>query len=240
MSLYEEARGVIAQQRSLDWHEVHHGRFTASEIHQLMGKPKSGEWTQTAITYIYKKAAELLTGQSIFITSQPTDWGIDHEPFALKAYEQMTGCAVEPCGFIPFGEYTGGSPDGINGEFVIDFKCPFNSINHVKYLQLTTGDELFSGWPEYWWQLQANMLFTNKRLAHFVSFDPQMKKHKLKILELQADKSKQNEMIERVERAAIMRDEIIRQIEVTAIPGGLKMNNKYINSQGVEKSIHRQ
>lgn len=48
-----------------DWQDLRRSRFTASEIHKLMGTPKnkSEYLSETAKTFIFEKAAEYLTGQ---------------------------------------------------------------------------------------------------------------------------------------------------------------------------------
>jgi hypothetical protein len=53
------------QQRSEEWHAQRLGKFTASRFGDLMtnGRKKDEVLGQTAISYIYEKAAELLTGQ---------------------------------------------------------------------------------------------------------------------------------------------------------------------------------
>ena len=60
-----------------DWQQLRSSRFTASEIHKLMGTPKnkSEYLTETAKSFVFEKAAEYLTGAKSEIYGRALDWG---------------------------------------------------------------------------------------------------------------------------------------------------------------------
>jgi hypothetical protein len=164
----------------MNWQEQRIGRFTASEIHKLLkaGKAKDSIFGDTAMTYIHEVAAEILSGVAEEVTTKAMEWGAFHEPAAMEAYRKQTGANVTYYGtenpvFIEYGEFAGGSPDGVTDTHLIEIKCPYRSVNHVENLTLTA--ETFPAKrPEYHAQVQFNMYLTKKDRAHFISFDPRM------------------------------------------------------------------
>ena len=166
-------------QRTQQWHDVRLGRFTASEIWKLMSTPrgKSEEClSDTAITYVEEKVAEILTNQQKIITGWAIEWGVDQEPNAIKCYEDKYGYKVSRAGFVPYGEHAGGSVDGYMPEQFIEVKCPYNSEHHVQFLQVKNGLDLKIMEPKYYWQIQANLLFNTKKASEcvFISYDPRV------------------------------------------------------------------
>lgn len=203
-------------QNSPEWDQVRLGRFTASEMHRLMGaskremteeekkaRPKSGPGSATklisdysklseaALTYVNEKVAEVLTG---FPKAQgyafPLTWGNENEPVAAEYFEQQTGLICEPCGFFTYTEHAGGSPDRLLSDgSILEIKCPFNSGEQVKYLLLTDHYDVRREHFDYWCQCQTNMMVTDTKVCHFVTFDPRMKleKQKMQHIEIPAD-----------------------------------------------------
>lgn len=118
--LLDEVNAAIAdgvEQRTQTWFELRLGKFTASEIHKLMGVgkrkmtdeelanrptgPRGGLLDKSttveddnvlsagAVTYIESKVAEIWTGrQSDSFDSYATEWGNENEDIARKEFEQ--------------------------------------------------------------------------------------------------------------------------------------------------------
>lgn len=174
--LFDEIVGTLSDQRSIDWERIRLGRFTASEINKLMGKRTANKpFTDTAMTYIKSKIAEQLTGVSEQKHGAALEWGLDNEGEAIQVFQQRTGLKVDVAMFVPYGDHAGGSPDGYIGEYaIIEVKCPYNSANHVEFLLLGEGNELKDVKPEYYDQIQSNLLFTKRSQAYFISYDPRM------------------------------------------------------------------
>lgn len=204
------------EQGTPEWDQVRLGRFTASEIHRLMeptkremteaelkARPKSGKGSSAklvydystlsaaALTYIKEKVAEVLTGQP---NQQgyafPLVWGKTYEDDACEAFVAKTGLIIEKVGFFKYTDHAGGSPDRFVGDnAILEVKAPYNSTNQIEYLILTDHYDVRRDYFPYWCQCQANMLFTDRSLAHFCTFDPRMKedKHRLTHIEIPAD-----------------------------------------------------
>lgn len=155
------------------------GKITGSKFGDVTrlktarGGKQKGDWTDTAMTYLYEILSERLTGlQANEFTSRATDWGIENEPKAIRHYEKLTGDKVKKAGFELLEGHLeiGCTVDGlINGKGVIEIKCPYNSKNHIKTM-------LTNEVPaEYWYQVLGHLLVTGREYCDFISFDPRMK-----------------------------------------------------------------
>lgn len=199
------------QQGTAEWEAIRVGRFTASEIWKLMVEPKtnaakeSGQLSETALTYISEKAAEVMTGQC---KQQgyafPLVWGTEKEPEARDRFATKTGFQIEQVGFFAYTDHAGGSPDGfVNNDAILEIKCPYDSAKQLDYLMLTDQWDLKRMCRDYYWQCQANMLFTERNLCHFVTYDPRMlnDKHQLTHIEIKANKEDQDLIVTRLTKA---------------------------------------
>jgi putative phage-type endonuclease len=123
--------------------------------------------------YMWDLVATRLTGQMPDrYVSRAMEFGTEHEPEAIAAYESKMGCMVEPVGFAfhPTIQWFGASPDGLVGDDgCIEVKCP-NSATHLSYI-------LDGCVPDdYLPQMKAVMACAERKWCDFVSFDPRMPK----------------------------------------------------------------
>lgn len=171
---------VTITQNEDQWQQARMNRFTASVIHKLMGNSRNGGLlSQTATTFVYEKAAEILTGISKPIYGDALTWGIDHEAeafqmFSTTNFEQWTYYGGETYVFIPYGDYSGYSPDGLSENAILEIKCPYNSSIHLKNFTVTDADSLKSLHPDYYYQMQLGMIAAKLEKGFFVSYDPRM------------------------------------------------------------------
>ncbi len=155
-------------QRSDDWHSERCGKVTASRIKDIDAKPAKGKVLNSLGLIIL---SERLTGvQEDTKTTQLMQWGIDHEPHAITAYENETGQFVEGAGLIdhPSIAMSGASPDGLVGkQGQLEVKCP-NTTTHLNtLLSRKVPDEHI---PQITWQLAC----TEREWCDFVSYDPRL------------------------------------------------------------------
>jgi len=194
-----DASQYLITQGSDEWDEIRRGRFTSSEMHNLMSpgyrlmtsdelknRPKKGEGSATkyieapdvlsdaAKTYIKVKVAEVLTGRSKENSyAYPLVYGKETEPEAVEYFEKVTGLECSEVGFVPFGDHAGGSPDRYVGEKeLLEVKCPWAIEKQIDYLELTDQWDLKRYNSEYYWQCMSNLFFTAKELCHFITYDP--------------------------------------------------------------------
>lgn len=210
------------QQNTAQWYGARLFHFTSSELSKLLTKPKSGDGvSKTAETYIFDKIAEELTNGTCLdytqIDTKETRWGHELEPVAREAYEKAMGVEVELCGFIEFSPSFGGSPDGLVGEDGgIEIKCPYSSAVHARYLLMRSPADLKALKPEYYAQIQGNLLVTGRKWFDFVSYDPRVQNpaFALKILRIPRDEKMIAEIIDAVDRATKYRDQLLRNIMI--------------------------
>lgn len=207
----DTAQRHIAQ-GSDQWDAIRCGRFTASEIHRLMvdgvremteaekkARPKSGKGSSTtkvyikdvlgegALTYVKQKVAETLTGKlKPSSYAYPLVYGKETEADAVEYFQELTGLQCETIGFCPYTDHAGGSPDRDipEDESFLEVKCPWQSENQIDYLMLTDHYDLKRMHPDYYWQVQSNMIFTGRNKAHFVTYDPRFQNKRLKMQHL--------------------------------------------------------
>lgn len=208
------------------WEAARLGKFTASEIHKLMkpGRNKGQYFGDGALAYIKSKVAEIITGERTpDVSSNAIEYGRSMEPEAFEVFNrerpelQAKHYGISVPEFYPFGDFAGGSPDGeTNDDGIIEIKCPYNSTNHIEHLLLQTGLDLKDLAPEYFYQVQANMLFTGRSKAYFLSYDPRIIDHKyrLKTLVIEADGEVHTEMTERITKAAEVMSDYLAKIGV--------------------------
>lgn len=197
------------------WQVERLGKFTSSKIGSLMskGRGKDQEWGQMAMSYIYTKIAEKMTGVPHYIPeTRAMEWGNDHEAEAIEKYNEITGNNATPMGkvFVKFNDNCGGSPDGfVDEDGVIEVKCPYNSANHIEtFIERTVK-------KEYFYQCQGNMLFSDREWCDFISYDPRMPKDmQLVVIRVERDNDVCDAIAERIQKAA---EKIIEIQEKTGI-----------------------
>lgn len=177
MDALEKQLAEVSNQKGHEWHHHRIGKFTASEIHRLMTEPKNKaqSLSEGAKTYVMEKAAERITGFPCKqFDSSATEWGNDHEDEARQMFTMKTSLIVEQIGFVPYGDFAGGSPDGVIPmvKSGIEIKCPFNSSNHIDYLLIESDEQLKADHKEYYWQIQMNIMCNDAENWWFVSYDP--------------------------------------------------------------------
>lgn len=173
-NIKEEKDNLSTQE---EWHKKRLGKLTASRFDDIMVSDRSGKGLgQAAIKYVYEKVAELLTNAPHTVTSQAMDWGTQMEAEAIAKYEEISGNSVLKCDFIGFGEFAGGTPDGLVGDKgIIEVKCPFNPANHVEAIITDSVPK------QYIFQLQGNMMVTGREWCDFISYDPRVQEETLKL-----------------------------------------------------------
>jgi len=158
-------------QRSEGWFADRCGKVTASRIKDIDAKPVKGKkYNALTLTIL----SERITGvQEETKTTDPMQWGIDQEPYAIAAYENETGNFVKGTGLIdhPVIKLSGASPDGlVNLDGQIEVKCP-STATHLN--TLLTKEIPVEYIPQITWQLAC----TRREWCDFVSYDPRLPEH---------------------------------------------------------------
>ena len=153
------------------WKLARCGRVTGSRVAAMLATTAKG-WSTKRGDYLMELAVEKLTGEpaaDVFV-AQEMQHGIDNEPLARMAYEQVSGNIALESGFMYLPDVdVGCSVDGFFEEDgrtgVLEIKAP-KSTNHIKYLQGQVVPD------QYRPQCLHNVWVTGAEFADFVSFDP--------------------------------------------------------------------
>jgi len=190
------------EQHSEDWYNIRLGKFTASKASTITTAGTGLE------TLCFDLAAEILTKRKKDTFQTPAMLqGKELEDVARTLFEMETGNEVEQVGFVEIDKYSGCSPDGLilNRTAGIEIKCPQDNT-YAKYL--------FDGKikPEYYAQMQMNMLFCECDKWFYMVYNPNFEKSFV-IQEVAAEKNFQKKLIDGLEIGKKRLQEIISKID---------------------------
>lgn len=216
-------------QHSLDWYRARLGRFTGSQVGRLMksGRGKDDIFSKDALTYINEIVAERMLNPSVVMvddlfeeylmqvtaSSKAMAWGNDQEMNARGMYQSITKRKVTSCGAIQMFAYFADSPDGLclDDDGAIEIKCPANKT-HTEYLaSVHDAEGLKAIKPEYYWQCMAHMAASGAEWCDWMSYCPFNKKP-LHVVRLERDSSAIALMLDRLEQAEAIAQDIITKI----------------------------
>ena len=218
------------EQRSLDWFRLRCGSFTGSKIGDLMksGRKKEQTFGDTALSYIYKVAAERmlnpvfvnddeLFGQYIEqqqVYSKAIIWGQEQEENAkdllMRKNPEWELSDVSSCKHDTIPHFAA-SPDAIIYDrkklMIGEIKCP-SVHTFVRYLvEINDAESLKKVQPDYFYQMQAEMACTNAESGIFVAYCPWLVKP-IHIVPIERDE----EAIKAIEERVVKANEIVEQI----------------------------
>lgn len=160
----------MMDQRTPEWFSLRAGKVTASSLHKVMARTKTGYGADRA-NYHAQLVTERLTGlPAESYSNAAMQWGIDTEPQARAAYAMETGIVPVEIGFLrhPTIADSGASPDGLVGDDgMVEIKCP-NSATHIATLTGAGIDR------KYLLQMQWQMACADRQWCDFASFDPRL------------------------------------------------------------------
>lgn len=150
-----------------EWHKLHIGRVTGSELQNLVTPEFAIRTGETPKTYLYRKLAEayrgtVLPGFSTWATEQGQELEYEARAWYSLTYDD------HPCRIVGFVEHDNGrcgaSPDALLGEDGgLEIKCP-EPHTHVKYLMQGVLPK------EYAPQVHMNLYATGRKWWRFVSY----------------------------------------------------------------------
>lgn len=197
-------------QRSDDWFEARKGRFTASDIHKLLGIRGLG---QTGESYIFEKAVEEVFGldkEDTFVSSD-MQRGITLEPLAFRKFKEIKEFEfldIQETTFFPYGSHAGASPDGLVGnDSILEIKCP----RPTKFFNLVAkGFDAID--KEYIAQMQMQMLCTNSNKAYFFNYIIFNGKEMWHEIEVERDEKMIDLIKERIEQAIKIKQDLVQYL----------------------------
>ena len=160
------------EQRTDEWFDARLGKVTASALHKVLAKTKTGPGAERG-NYITQLVLEIIKGQKEdSFSNAAMEWGVTQEPFAKAAYEALRDVLVEDVGFVshPTIEAAGASPDGLVGDDgMIEIKCPDSKTAMEVWLTEKVDSKYFA-------QMQWQMRCADRAWCDYVVFDPRLPK----------------------------------------------------------------
>ncbi len=156
------------EQRTDEWFQQRLGKVTASNLHKVLAKTKTGYGADRG-HYMTQLVLERITGnRADGYTSAAIQWGIEQEQFARAAYEAYRGVLVEEVGFIthPNIAMAGASPDGLVEGGMVEIKCPESKT----FLEVMLSNNPVES--KYFAQMQWQMRCADRPWCDYVVFDP--------------------------------------------------------------------
>lgn len=216
-------------QHSISWYRSRIGMITGSNVGLLMRSGKTGDFSETAKSYIYQIAAERAMNPEVVnndkafsnylhtvnVESRAMRWGTEQEDDARSLYEKLTGrhiLKVVSCKHPTIPNFAS-SPDGLfydenSGERgCLEIKCPSQNT-FMKYKDIICdNDTLLKEKYEYFYQCMAHMMCCNADWTDFVIYNP-FQQNPIYITRILPDGNIFTEMGKRIRMA----DDIINQI----------------------------
>ena len=158
----------MTDQRTDEWFQQRLGKVTASNLHKVLAKTKTGYGADRG-HYMTQLVLERITGnRADGYTSAAIQWGIEQEQFARAAYEAYRGVLVEEVGFIPHPTIAmaGASPDGLVEGGMVEIKCPESKT----FLEVILSNNPVES--KYFAQMQWQMRCADRPWCDYVVFDP--------------------------------------------------------------------
>lgn len=163
-------RIVNVIQGSEAWEALRRGVPTASNFGKII-TPARGQLSASSKSY----AVELLANEiGVSVPALPSfwmEWGKEHEPYAVAAYEAITGVKTEAVGFVWPDDHQryGCSPDRLVGENgLAEFKCP-KPETLMEYH--ASGEFPLEHRP----QVMGQLWITERDWCDFVAYHPKLK-----------------------------------------------------------------
>jgi putative phage-type endonuclease len=178
------------EQKSKEWFDIRKGKMTASHAQAIGNNGKGLE------TYILEMMAEFYSsGEKEIYTNADMERGIELEEQARAIYEIETSNKVEQVGFCKYDEFSGCSPDGLIGEDGgIEIKC---QKDNTHFKMILNGEKEIDS--KYLWQIQMNLLITDRKWWDYVSYNPNFSKS-LIIFRIEPDEEMQKKILDGIKK----------------------------------------
>lgn len=175
---------------SEDWQLTRRGKFTSSRMFTQMGEKPL---TQGAMTYIYHKVGEDLTGHTTAEDEQFEDentaWGNTYEPEAIRLFQQMKGMqylASQKLIHNPDKRFSS-TPDAIwihgvcrnEVEYnvsTLEVKCPRKFHRFIPFQRCKTPADVKELSKMFYWQVMDQMSNCGSAVGYFMVYHPQFPK----------------------------------------------------------------
>lgn len=176
-----------------EWRAARLAKFTSSMIYTLMGE---STFTQGAMTYIYERVGESLTGipAKQEIDTNATRWGLLHESAAIKRFGAHSGVpfVITQCLVTQNGSMFGSTPDCLLIKKSFDdcyevetgeVKCYPSYSHYISCALCNTPEEIKKVDPKLFWQVIDQMDNCDCLVGYAILYHPDFKFGGFKIIQ---------------------------------------------------------
>lgn len=192
-------------QKSAEWFALRSRHFLTASHAQAIGNGGKG-----LETLVWEKLAERYAGSGESYTNSDIERGNEFEAEARALYEASTFQSVREVGFVTnhaISILAGASPDGLIGtDGLLEIKCP----NATKFFRHSIRPTIE---PQYAWQMQMQLLVTERAWVDYVLFNPHFEQPVL-IERVFPDAEKQEKLVRGLKKGEELTEEIIEQYEL--------------------------
>lgn len=164
-------------QRSPEWHAQRIGRVTGSNVGAILSIDPNRKRSDVLRAMVREALGAEKETQGDFVEDVIFGYGKINEDGALLDFQMDTGLEVEACGFFPYEDWLGASPDGLTSDGgVLEIKAPWSRrTKDEDQKEFKSLDEQ----PHYYAQMQIEMLCAGRDKAHFYQWSGHVQKHEV-------------------------------------------------------------
>ena len=120
------------------WHKLRLGVITASEVHNVIAKPRSGKkWPDMKMSYFHTLLAEVCTGVAPEVNAKALAWGKQYENDARTLFKFTSGVNVTESPIIyrrrKYAHRLLSPMVYAVTAMALELKCPFTSPGFMKF-----------------------------------------------------------------------------------------------------------
>lgn len=152
------------EQRTKEWFDSRRKRLTASMVGGVLGCSPY----MTRADVMRTMVRDALGAEPEFKGNVATDWGEYNEDDARQQLEMILGGKIDKCGFFPYEDWLGASPDGMTADGdIVEIKCPYGLMRDAAPKFKSIHDM-----PHYCAQIQIQLLCVGVDTAWFHQWAP--------------------------------------------------------------------
>ena len=160
-------------QRSPEWHKQRLGRVTGSVAGAILSCDPNKKREDVLRRMVRDQLGAPREDENAFVEDVIFGYGRMNEPGAMLDFQMDTGLEVEECGFFPYEDWLGASPDGLTSDGgVLEIKAPWSRRKGQEREFKSLADQ-----PQYYAQVQIEMLCTGREKAHFYTWSADKQVH---------------------------------------------------------------
>lgn len=157
----------MIEQRSPEWYQQRKNRLTGSLAGAALGLSPNMT-SEACMRLMVRNALGAERETSDFLEDTIMAHGRHYEEGAIAEYEMETGNTAIPCGFFPFEDWSGASPDSLlSDDGLLECKVPWGKRKDEAPVFKTLQEQ-----PHYYAQVQIELLATGRKWADFWQWTP--------------------------------------------------------------------